>query len=801
MPQIEETQVQGFVAFPSQPPSLGETIETAIKEINKSGRIDLTSWQQMNISGVPIISEIFNQIDKRSLMIADITNHNPNVLFELGYAIAKKKRIWLLHDSSTDSARDRFVQVNLLQPIGHVGYTNSRQIIDNYYKECPENNLGNTPYSILVEPVLSQSYYSGDIFYLKSFTPTESSSRLSNLIKRSKLKTIIDDPSENSAEPLSWYIRHVCGTSGLLVHLDADNISKAFPTNAKHALIAGFAKGLGKNVLILAHHPYASPIDYQLLLRKHDTAAKCVEYAEDWINEHKQKLTLEDQVAKKYRALLGDREFLASLNLGEHVAENEAEILPEYFVETGPYHDALRATTCLFIGRKGTGKTANLYKIDRELSLDKRNHVCIIKPSVYNTEAVLSSLRSIKDKAEMGGVYASLWKYLIYSELCLSFCDAFKSRVSLYLSKEEEDFIKFCEAKIVPDGDFSLRLEIRSHFIEDEVLSKWNRQNGSLKLVRLAEHLHTGIIPDMRNELIKLLKTRKRIIILIDNLDKAWRPREDVREMSDLLLGLLTIMGTIHNELGRDIDKQGHQSSSIQLSLIAFLRSDIYSHLTKHAREPDKFQTSRINWDDPDLLLRVISERIIFSNDSLTEEHVWSRIFPSKIEDLLLKEFIKKNIFPRPRDAIVLAKNALSFAISRGHEKIEESDLTDALTKYSDYALDSINVENADELGTIEAGTFALIGCKNILGEHEIRQALSRDKIDEALHDTYIKNMCRLTVLGVEITKDVFKFIYDDTSFLRDMKLAEVYSFSTGSRNYKIHPALCPALGVTTSCG
>jgi hypothetical protein len=53
--------------------------------------------------------------------------------------------------------------------------------------------------------------------------------------------------------------------------------------NAKHALIAGLAHGLGKPLLILAHEPYVPPIDYRDLLRGHHTAASAEAIYGDWL--------------------------------------------------------------------------------------------------------------------------------------------------------------------------------------------------------------------------------------------------------------------------------------------------------------------------------------------------------------------------------------------------------------------------------------------------------------------------------------------------------------------------------------
>src|SRR5439155_16503502 len=71
---------------------------------------------------------------------------------------------------------------------------------------------------------------------------------------------------------------------------------------------------------------------------------------------------------------------LSSLRLGEHVAENEEESLADYFVDTASYRAVLNPATTVFVGRKGSGKTANLLEAARVLSEAPRNLACVIKP-------------------------------------------------------------------------------------------------------------------------------------------------------------------------------------------------------------------------------------------------------------------------------------------------------------------------------------------------------------------------------------------------------------------------------------
>ena len=50
----------------------------------------------------PIMDEVADSIERSDLLIADITNHNPNVFYEIGYAHALRKPIILISQSVTD---------------------------------------------------------------------------------------------------------------------------------------------------------------------------------------------------------------------------------------------------------------------------------------------------------------------------------------------------------------------------------------------------------------------------------------------------------------------------------------------------------------------------------------------------------------------------------------------------------------------------------------------------------------------------------------------------------------------------
>ncbi len=117
--------IRGFFAYPSQPASIPEIVKNAVDKINKSQECQIKTWQECAISGKVIIDVICRGIDDADLFIADLTGGNPNVLFELGYAIGKRKRVWLLLDTSIEESKTLFDQLRILTTVGYSPYSNA----------------------------------------------------------------------------------------------------------------------------------------------------------------------------------------------------------------------------------------------------------------------------------------------------------------------------------------------------------------------------------------------------------------------------------------------------------------------------------------------------------------------------------------------------------------------------------------------------------------------------------------------------------------------------------------------------
>lgn len=122
----------GFFAYSGHPKSVGESIEEAIGFINSSGIASLKSWTSYTVNGKLIIDEVTKAIDESDYFCADLTGFSDNVIFELGYAIAKNKAIFLVLDRSHIESIRRYRELSSLTTIGYQKYINSSDIVQSF---------------------------------------------------------------------------------------------------------------------------------------------------------------------------------------------------------------------------------------------------------------------------------------------------------------------------------------------------------------------------------------------------------------------------------------------------------------------------------------------------------------------------------------------------------------------------------------------------------------------------------------------------------------------------------------------
>lgn len=779
---------KGFFAYSSEPAYIGETIENAIESLNTSykGIIEIESWFALRISGKLIIGEILKKIDDCDFFCADLTGLNNNVLFELGYAISKKKPIWLVLDTSNIESNKRFNELHFFSTIGYSKYSNSTDLIQSFSKE--EVYKANTNLFDSLTKNVNQEQGEHALLYLKGQIDTNYSQDLINEIEYLKLPYLLDDPVETKIQPLSWYLEKIYAVPAVLVEFSSV-IRVGFDLhNSKCAFISGLALGFGLSVLMIAEKPYPTPIDYRELLKKHTNRNECKINVKPFLNAIRNDIA-ELLVKKRARkAKQKNISNLQKLNFGEYIAEHETDNIFDYYIETSHYQNLIKSEYNIVIGRKGTGKTATLYYLEQVLQKDIRNHVCLIKPVNFEIEGLLSLHENLKDEFEKGYMVESIWKFLIYTEIAKSLYMVIKKKEPYAITDYENSFIEFVveNAKIILT-DFSSRLEQEIKHLTDIK----NSNQGDFK-IKVSEILHVEIIKSLSDHIKKNIKNNGKLVVLIDNLDKSWRKDSSLNILSKYILGLLGVVGRI----AKDFRGKKDENIKFTFHLTLFLRSDIFKYIMRSAREPDKIEYSKLFWHDPQILFRIIESRCEQLSDiQLIGEDVWKDFITEVIRGISTKRFIIENIFPRPRDIIFFLTSAKNMAISRGHTVIQEDDLLSALDEYSNWIFKSIIVENGITINQMQDFMYNLMGEKSILSRSDIISFAEKANIDISTKekiDLFIDHLVSLTIVGREIRNSYFEFEYE---FDGDVKLKSLSNKVENSR-FKVHNALIPYLEI-----
>ena len=781
---MSNTIPKAFFAYPSKQPTLRESIQETVHILNASGQVNIKTWEDCKIGGNFIIDTICNEIDGADLFFADLTGLNANVMFELGYAIARDKRIWLIFDETYTEGKNMFNQLKVLTTIGYVSCCNSKDIISAFYKDNPTEDLENTIFRTAIEPGLKPGGYHS-ILHLKSQHENEAAVRVSNLLqKRLSKKIIVDDPRESTVQTLTWYGSRVFDCKGLICHFTNPKREGAYLQTARHALVCGMAHGAETPLLMIAEGDFLSPIDYREYLHNYSTAREALRHVEGWLPSVEQTLESEQKTTVVPRSTTRLARDLRNLRFGDYVAENEEENLVEqYFIQTAAYDDAISGSQTVFVGRKGSGKTANLIKLKNELSRHRRNVVCVIKPPPYQMERIVDILKQYEHLDVKGYTIESLWKFLLLTEIANTAFNNLEDSLSSGIDVVEQRFYDFVNnhRELICE-DFSTRLESCIQILEEAIDESTYDKNSSLPV---SEVLHSGILRQLREELGVFLSKNQRVALLVDNLDTAWEPQNGIEVLSEILWSLLEVAQGLSTELQR----QDSRRRGISISLAIFLRSDIFYKIRKVALEPDKVNYSLLKWDDTELLCRVIEERFLSSfEENLDPDVLWQKYFCSTVNGIPTKEYITEAILKRPRDIIYLVNASVTTAINRRHTRIEETDILEAEKQYSQYALESVNVENTLPDINLEDVILEFVGMPTTLPKSEVVEAIQLAGVPAARIESTIDVLHDLTFLGLETGENRFVFSDEPESSRKNKIMARRFARRKGQEErFQIH--------------
>jgi hypothetical protein len=331
------------------------------------------------------------------------------------------------------------------------------------------------------------------------------------------------------------------------------------------------------------------------------------------------------------------------------------------------------------VGSKGTGKTATFYQIRDQLA-DKTVLICDIKPAGYKIARFIESLKKLSNPHSMAThVAESAWKMIIYSHLISTLKNEFDALpVQANLKSEQDRLLKFANRfSFIVNVPFEQQLDVASDWLGEQGYDSDN----------FTKVIHERFLSEAKSVISAVISQKKRTIILLDNLDKEWMVESDLKIQSQMVFSILGLHRKLETELG----------SNVNISVIVFLRRNIFEFILKQAREPDKLiaDSIELSWDDKQMLLRVVEERFKSAVERISAKPInpWETFFTDSVEGEPTQHWIFNSILPRPRDLIHFLRKSIEFAINRGHSKIQEDDLLSALKSHSAFALDQIIAE------------------------------------------------------------------------------------------------------------
>ncbi|TRX75345.1 P-loop ATPase, Sll1717 family [Pseudomonas mangiferae] len=359
------------------------------------------------------------------------------------------------------------------------------------------------------------------------------------------------------------------------------------------------------------------------------------------------------------------------ISWGDDSAEKDAYLL-EYFVTSESLKRLAEKEKGIVIGRKGSGKSALLKKLDQIFRDQDETTVIKVAPK-YNSIRTILNNKDISSNFGTEIFFQHTWLRQIYLDLMCNIGHGAKGvyasgsyEVAREIAKQQgrtskdiveniADVLAKVKAKVGDLGEFGLELEKELRNIAD--------------VEALEHHINA------------LISNKEKAVVLIDDLDLGWDNSETA---NDMLLGLLSAANYI-----------GGMNNNIHP--VIFLREDVYSILMERTQHSDKYRNvERLRWSKGDLVA-ILESRINFNRtrDGLDAvPNPFLTVFPQTVGVSHTDNWMIERTLSRPRELIQL---------SRYYSEGVDGDLpSDAVLKaseseYSNWKLDDLCAEYSNQ--------------------------------------------------------------------------------------------------------
>ncbi len=772
------TIVPAFFAYPSEPHLVAETIEQAIRHLrDKSGVTAVQSWRENDIAGHFVADQILSTITDVSALIADITQLNFNVTYEVGFALAKEKKVVLTRHKGVTANPPHVADVGIFDTLGYLEYQNAEEL-----ETILRGVTDPTPSLRNIYP-LNQN---APIYLVEARFRTDSVTRIISRVKKARLFYRSFDSRESPRLSGSDAFEQVAQSNGVLLHLLPERISDAPIHNLQVAFLAGLAEGFGKVLLLLQDGEQPVPLDYRDLVEVFTHPSQIDESIADFATRVTEALQ-----QTRYYEIEKEHTLLERLTFGASAAENEIRELSGYYLETDQFQRALRGEVRLVVGRKGSGKTAIFVQV-RDRTRQERQHIVLdLRPDGYQLLKFKEMVLKYLGPGSLEHTVTAFWEYLLLLEICYKLLE--KDRVPHTRDRRLlEPYRRLASLydtdRYVSEGDFSERLSTLLQHITDDYRAKYGEDsNRSLTQQEITELLYRHDVNKLRDQVVEYLRLKRKLYLLFDNLDKGW-PTHGLTATDIAILRALL-------EATRKIERQ-LQRRDVNCSTLAFLRNDVYELLVSETPDRGKEGRVALDWSDPDLLRELIRRRLMHNDmPDRPFEDLWHRICISHIEGEESSQYLIERCLMRPRALIDLANHCRGFAVNLGHQRIEPEDIKKGLEAFSSDLVVDIGYEIRDVLPEAENVLYVFIDEPQTLPASNLYSVLERGSILPARIPDIVNILLWYGVLGVRRTDGTVTYIYTVNYEMPILK-GIIRKLETEGLVYVVNPAFVPGLQI-----
>jgi hypothetical protein len=337
---------------------------------------------------------------------------------------------------------------------------------------------------------------------------------------------------------------------------------------------------------------------------------------------------------------------LTKLSFGAPAAERDInQGLIHDFVESDSFAQLQARKKTLVLGNRGVGKSA-LFKVLADRERDKNNLVLELAPENYSYEILSQHMASeAQGSWAKQGAYAAAWKYLIYVLVMKAITKAGPS----YKSGSAAKIYNFLRDNF--KGEQSSPIGILVSYLKRMEGIKIGTYESTVKTRELTSLYRLEEVTTLMPAIDELCQKRK-VVILVDELDRGWDASEDAKAF---VAGLVQAALSVNDQ---------HQ----HLTVFVSLRKELYDSIPSLYEDAQKYRDvmETVAWEE-ESLLSLVAKRVrhtVPKTKTLSDAECWNAVFAETLQYRQTKSFnyIVDRTLYRPREIIQFCTDCLEEA-------------------------------------------------------------------------------------------------------------------------------------------